>query len=164
MSWVHIHLMTNHVPVIGAVIGLLLLAVAVFWRSEDLKKFSLYYFVGLALVTLLVFFTGEPAEEAIEHTAGISEALIERHEEASHFGLIAIELVALVSLTALLWPKLKLIQRDWFSRTMLALVMLAVATMAWVANLGGQIRHTEISSSQEAGQAAQVQDQEDMRH
>jgi hypothetical protein len=82
--------MTNHIPVIGIVIGLAILVFALVWRSTDLKRFALIYFVALGLMTVVVYLTGEPAEEAIEHMAGISESAIEKHEDASLAGLIGI--------------------------------------------------------------------------
>ncbi len=155
MNWVHIHLMTNHAPVIGIIVGLVLWAVAMAWKSQDLKRFALYYFVALGAVSLLVFLTGEPAEEAVEHAAGISEAVIERHEEASVFGLIAIELLALASLAGILFGRRQLLSRQWYSVALTVLALFSAATMGWVANLGGKIRHTEIDQVQAAGETGE---------
>jgi uncharacterized membrane protein len=145
MNWVHIHLMTNHLPVFGTIIGLIILWVALVWRSPDLKSFALYYFVALGLASLLVFFTGEPAEEAIEHMAGISESVIERHEEASVVGLIMLEGVALFCLLGVFWRGRSLLRRSWYFPALLALVVATTLAMGWVANLGGKIRHSEIA-------------------
>src|SRR5690242_40768 len=101
MSWVHIHLMLNHIPVLGTGLGLVILTVASFWKSKDLERFALYYFVSLGLLSLLVYFPGEPAEESLEQVAGISKAVIERHEDASVYALIGIELVAVLALAGL---------------------------------------------------------------
>lgn len=144
MNWVHIHLITNHIPVIGVIIGLIILTIGMLWKSQDLKRFSLYYFVALGAITLLVYFTGEPAEEAIEDLPGISKEIIETHEEASIYGLIFIEAIALFSLAGLA-SKTKIIARSWYSKTLLLLVLLASISMARIAYLGGQIRHFEIN-------------------
>ncbi|MCM2278924.1 MAG: hypothetical protein NDJ89_12685 [Oligoflexia bacterium] len=152
MNWVHIHLMTNHVPVIGIVIGVILLVVTLAWKSPDLRRFALYYFVALGAATLLVYLTGEPAEEAIEHAPGISEAVIERHEKASVYGLIAVELLAALSLAGLLAKRSALATRPVFTRALLGVALLAAVILGWVANLGGKIRHTELDAGiQSAG-------------
>jgi hypothetical protein len=153
MSLVHIHLMTNHIPVIGTVLGLVLLAVGIVWESNDLKKFTLYYFVALGALSLLVFFTGEPAEDAVEQLAGVSKAAIERHEDASIFALIGIEVIAALSFAGLLFKRTILFEKRWYPRGLFGLIVITTAVMAWVANLGGQIRHSEISSDQSAGVA-----------
>ena len=51
MSWAHLHLALNHVPVIGLPIVLLLLAWAMVRRSPELTKASLGLLVLLAIVT-----------------------------------------------------------------------------------------------------------------
>jgi hypothetical protein len=150
MSWVHVHLLTNHIPVIGVIIGLILLIVGMAWKSRDLERLMLYYFVVLGAISLLVFLTGEPAEKAIEHTVGVSEALIERHEEASVFGLITVEVVAAMSLIGIWLKRKNLIAQEWYMRVLLLLVVVASGTMGWVANLGGKIRHTEMNEKQSA--------------
>jgi hypothetical protein len=128
-----------------------MLIVGMAWKSRDLQRFTLYYFVALGAITLLVFLTGEPAEEAIEHTAGVSEAMIERHEEASVFGLVAIEVVAAMSLIGIFLKRKTLIAQERYMRVLLLFVLVANGTMGWVANLGGQIRHTEMNEIQSAG-------------
>ena len=146
MSWVHLHLLLNHVPVMGTFIGLLLLLVAFVRKSEELKKVTLAFFVLIALVTIPVYFTGEPAEELIENIPGISEAVIERHEDAAIFSLIAVEVVGLVALVGLLLFRRKKSVANLLATATLAFSLVAGGLMGWTANLGGQIRHTEINS------------------
>lgn len=146
MSWGYLHLALNHVPVIGTFLGLLLLLVAFFRKSEELKKVTLGLLVLIALVTIPVYLTGEPAEEMIENIPGTSEAIVERHENAALFSLIAVEVAGITALAGLL-----IFVRNKRLGNLLAIVTLAFSMiggglLAWTANLGGQIRHTEIRS------------------
>ena len=59
MSLVHLHLLLNHLPVIGAFFGVLLLAVALARRSSELAKVALAFFAFLGAVSVAVFFTGD---------------------------------------------------------------------------------------------------------
>jgi MFS family permease len=145
MNWVHIHLMTNHVPVIGTIIGALILGYALRNDSAEMKRFSLGYFVVLGAITILVYLTGEPAEEAIERLPGFSEAVIEKHEDASVFALAALLFVSTLSLAGLVIRSLGLPQRRFYWRALMIAVIVAVGLMGWVANLGGKVRHTEIT-------------------
>lgn len=45
------------------------------------------------MIAIGVYFTGEPAEELIEHLAGFSEPLVERHEEAALIATIGISVL-----------------------------------------------------------------------
>jgi uncharacterized membrane protein YeaQ/YmgE (transglycosylase-associated protein family) len=153
MSTVHLHLLLNHVPVIGTIIGLFLLAWAVFRRDQGLARATLTLFAVLAVVALATFLTGEPAEEAVEGLAGVTEGAIERHEEAALLATIALGILGALSLGTLV----RFRRRPLPLRVMALLLVLALVpagVMGWTANLGGQIRHTEIR----AGVPAPVSD------
>jgi glucan phosphoethanolaminetransferase (alkaline phosphatase superfamily) len=90
-----------------------------------------------------VFFTGEGAEEAVEHAPGVSEGVIERHEEAARLALISIGVGGGFALAALLSLKWLLVARV-LKPLVLVLTITSGGLMAQTAHLGGQIRHTEI--------------------
>ncbi len=145
MNTVHLHLLLNHVPVIGAVLGLLLLGVAFLRRSDELARVALGAFAFLGAVSVVVFLTGEPAEELVEKLPGFSEALTERHEEAALVATIVMGVVGFLSLTGLAVFRARALAR-WVVPAAFVLALGATATMGYAANLGGQIRHTEIRS------------------
>ena len=144
MNWAHLHLLSNHLPVIGTLFALGLLGWGVLRRNDAVQRVALGTFVVVALLALPAYFTGDPAEGAVEHAAGVAESSIAAHEAAALVSLVAAGLVGLVGLVAL--------YRGRRGRslaaplTALALVMATVTAglMAWTANLGGAIRHPEI--------------------
>ena len=88
MNLAHVHLLLNHIPVIAVPIGLIFLVHSL-WKSNVQQMRFAYLFLFLtSLSVIAVFLTGEPAEEIIEHLPGVTEALIEVHEEAGLFSLI----------------------------------------------------------------------------
>ncbi|MFL5381826.1 MAG: hypothetical protein ACJ8GN_04860 [Longimicrobiaceae bacterium] len=143
MSPIHLHLLLNHVPVIGTAIALGLLAWAALRGDERVGRASLALLALLAAVALAVFLTGEPAEEAVEGIAGIPEALIERHEEAALLATIALGVLGALSLAALLLGRGRRLSRGAML-AVLALGLVPAGAMAYTANLGGQVRHSEI--------------------
>ena len=149
MSSIHLHLLLNHVPVIGTVLGVLLLAVAVARRSDELGKVALWLFALLAGTSVLVFLTGEPAEELVEKLPGFSEALTERHEEAALVATVVVGLVGLFSLAVLAIFRKRPLAR-WATPVALALSLGAAGAVGYAANLGGQIRPTEIRAASSA--------------
>ena len=147
MNWAHIHLVVNHVPVLGTIFGLLLFGYAVVRRDEGLKRIGLAAFAIVALLALPVFFTGEPAEGVVKGTAGISEPVVEAHEGAALFALIAVELLGAVALAGLLVTRRG--RRPLpaaFARATVLVSVIAAGLMARTANLGGKIHHTEIGA------------------
>ncbi len=147
MSWAHIHLALSHVPVIGLLIVLLLLAVARLRRSPELTRASYMLLVLMAASAVVVYLTGEPAEELVENLSGFSEAIVEEHEEVAliaTIGTVVLGLVALVGLIRFRGPR---IAPAWYGRGVVLLALLMGGVIAWTANLGGQIRHSEIRAN-----------------
>lgn len=143
MSPVHLHLLLNHVPVIGTVIALCLLAYATLRGDDRTGRVSLGLLAVLAAAAVAAYLTGEPAEEAVEGVAGVPKALIERHEEAALLATVALGAMGALSAGWLLFFRRRPLSRG----VMLGLLLvglLPAGAMAYTANLGGQIRHPEI--------------------
>lgn len=144
MDPVHAHLILNHIPVVGLGAALLLLLYAIARKSDEMKKAALAGFVLLALVAIPVFLTGKAAEDPAEHLPGVFESFIEQHEEAATAALIAIEVLGAVSLAGLVLTRRSKALPKWFATILLFASLGVAGVMTWTANLGGQIRHTEI--------------------
>ncbi len=94
------------------------------------------------MVTLPVFFTGEPAEELVEHLPGVGESFIESHEDAAKISLVLTLFAGLCAIVGLLFSKHPLSRR--INTGVLLTSLLAVLSLAYTANLGGKIRHSEL--------------------
>jgi uncharacterized membrane protein len=120
-----------------------MLIVALLMKNTTLTKTSYSIIIIAGVAALPVFFSGEGAEEAVEHLPGVSEDLIERHEDVAKLAIISIAAAGLLALTALLS-----FRRFWLTRILKVVVLLLAITsgalMAQTAHLGGQIRHSEI--------------------
>lgn len=151
MTWTHLHLALNHVPVIGILLVVLLLGAGVVRRNSELERTSYWLLAGLALIAVVVYFTGEPAEELVEGLPGYSEAMIEHHEEVALIATVGIVVLGLAAVVGLIRARR---QREApsgsYSKILLLLSLVVGGVMMWTANLGGQIRHTEIRPSAQA--------------
>jgi uncharacterized membrane protein len=154
MNSIHLHLLLNHVPVIGALLGLALLGVAFLRRSDEIGKVALGAFAVLGAVSAVVFLTGEPAEALVEKLPGFSEALTEQHEEAALVATVVAGIVGLLSLVGLIVFRSRALAR-WVVPTAFVLALGETAIMGYAANLGGQIRHTEIRAAAVASPAGE---------
>ena len=146
MNASQIHLALNHVPLFFSIIGGLVLIYGFIRKNESIKILSLYFMIVAALFTIPVYLTGEGTEELVEKLPGVSEGMIEEHEEMAKTGLIIIIITGIAALSALVLKK---------KTTLLKPVLMLCAifsfasfgVFAQTAHLGGQIRHTEIKNN-----------------
>jgi ABC-type uncharacterized transport system permease subunit len=90
MNYSHIHIVLNHFPTIGTVLGLGLFLYALLRKHDELKEISFVIFMVMALLGVPTFITGAAAERAIGDRA--DAALVEVHKDAAvmAFTLLAI--------------------------------------------------------------------------
>ena len=146
MNGAHLHLMINHLPVLGVGFGLLLLLAARFRRSTELTNAALVVFVLAAAAAGTAYLTGEPAEGAVEDVAAVTEASIEQHEEAATVALVLTGLLGAGALFGLVGFRRQPLPPGWFTTAALVGALVAGGSMAYTSNLGGQIRHPEITA------------------
>ena len=144
MNLAHLHLVLNHIPVIGIPMALVFLIYGYRTKNHSSQRFALLVLIGLALMVLPVYLTGEPAEEVVEHLPGVAESLIESHEEAAKFSLVLTLITGATAFLAL-W-----FQEDSRKSRLLILSVVGIGSLAMLslvntANLGGKVRHTEFA-------------------
>ncbi len=143
MNYPHLHLMINHIPVLGTILAFLLLSWALVSRRRDFLRLSLFITVIIGLSAYPAFFTGDEAHEQLEDVRGFDHDLIHEHEEAADWALgILLGTAAVAALG--LWASRK--DRDvprWASTLALVGTLWASTVTARTAWLGGEIRHPE---------------------
>ena len=147
MTPTHLHLLLNHIPVLGTVFGLGLFAFGVWRKNHELKTAALGVFVIIALLTVPVYLTGEPAEETVESLPGVSKALIEQHDGSAAYAFTGVIVTGVTALGGLIYFRRGKLLPVWYCSLIFAGSLIVSGLMAWTANLGGQIRHTEIRSN-----------------
>jgi hypothetical protein len=140
----HLHLMLNHLPVIGVPLVGALLACGLFRRSRELYRTALVAAVVVAAFTYPVFLTGEPAEDRVEDTAWASKDLIHEHEERAEAALIAVLVTGGIAAFGLWQSRGGREGSRLIGGLTLAGLAVGAGLLAWTALAGGPIRHDEI--------------------
>lgn len=147
-----IHLGLNHLPIAFTLVGVALLAVALKRKSLELKTAASILVILSAIVALPVYFSGESAEEIVEHRPGVSGNVIHEHEEAGEFAFIFVEVLGALTLALFLFERFKrnLPPQMWWGVVLLGVINLAIFIRT--AHLGGLIRHDELGGTPQANQ------------
>jgi uncharacterized membrane protein len=146
MNFAHLHLLLNHFPIIGSMIGTGLLVASLFSKNDDLRRSSLITFIGIALITIPTFLTGFGADFRIRVDPEMPEALIVRHEGAAMLSVWFMLATGAFSVVGL-WEKFKTgQQKSWNLAVVMLLAFITVGLMARTGNTGGDIRHPEVQA------------------
>jgi uncharacterized membrane protein len=146
MNQAHLHLLITHLPVFGSIIGALVLGYALWTKSNHTKNAAYFIFIISAFGAGIAYLTGKGAEEAVEHIQGVTENLIELHEDAAMYALISLIVLGGMSVIALVISRFKTSFTKTTSTVILLLSLISFGLVARTGYLGGQIRHTEIST------------------
>jgi uncharacterized membrane protein len=133
-----------------------LFVVSLIARSDDLKRASLVLFVGLALVAVPAYVTGNAAQAAICKAergdpcadAGVSRGAIEAHENAALFAFSLMQVVGGFAWLGLWQHRRKGMVPGFTLGAVLVLSLASLAQASFAANIGGDIRHPEIRSGE----------------
>lgn len=144
----HVHVLLNHLPVIGLAMAVLAMIIALLLRSRSAQVVSLAMIFVAALSAWPVTFTGQRSYKTVR---GIADdegvAWLDEHKERAEKTAPVFYILASLAAAALLAP------RKWprcATPLALATLLLAVAcevASGWIALAGGQIRHPEFRSS-----------------
>lgn len=144
MNDAHFHLVVNHLPIIFPLIGTIVLATGLIFKSEAIKRTSYMIFVLGAIAAVFAMNSGEGAEEVIENMGGNTKKFIHIHEEAAETLAIFSYVVASFSLLGF-WASYK--QKSFSNIISIAILVLAFVLLFYAkqtGTTGGEIRHTEI--------------------
>ena len=157
LSLTHFHLLLNHFPTIGSVIGLCLFVAALVAKSDHLKQAGLVVFAMIALLTIPAYVTGSAAEDAIcvarpsDPCAdpNISRSLIQAHESAAMMALLSMVITGGFAWLGLWHYRRMLHLPRWNAAVVCVSSIATLALVSRAANIGGEIRHPEIRTVQE---------------
>lgn len=146
LNGAQIHLLLNHLPILGIPFSLLLLGFGLWRKNLEIQKVSMGALVLIGLLTIPAFLSGEAAEEIVSDSPGISKTMIEEHEELSRIAFWFLEGLAVLALGGLVYFRSPRKLPGWFAITLLVGMLVGSGLLVRTGHLGGQINHPEIRS------------------
>lgn len=144
MNAAHQHLIINHFPIVGLILGVIVLLIGILLKSSVIRRTGLFLFVIAGITAIISFSTGEGAEEVVESLPSADHDLIHEHEEQAETLMPFMWGIMLLSLAALFL--------EWKQKSMamiasitVLLVGLIASYFAWeTGDSGGEIAHPEV--------------------
>jgi uncharacterized membrane protein len=158
MNPTHVHLLITHLPIFGSILGAIVLVYGLATKTQQTLVAAYLLFVLSGIGSFIANQTGEAAEETVEHMQGISERLVHEHEESAEVTVVAMAILAVLSVIAMILIFRKSSFSFSFAGVIFVLSLICFGLAARTGYLGGQIRHTEIALATAANGAHGDQD------
>jgi uncharacterized membrane protein len=147
MNSTHLHLLINHLPIFGSILGGIVLAHSLNTKSSRTNIAAYNVLIISAIGAVITYLTGESAEETVENIPGISKSMLEQHEDASQFALVGMITLGIAALAGLYFSLKKSSAAYGAAWTIFIISIVSFFITMRAGYLGGQIRHTEINSN-----------------
>jgi hypothetical protein len=143
MNLPHLHLILNHIPTVGTVIAVALLATGLLRKSDAVAQIALELFYGVALLTLPAYITGVATQRVLMDVPEVSADAMVRHLDVALLGSWLMLLTGGAAWLAL-WQERRGARKLSTTLTVLVLGAMTLSVMSGAASLGGEVRHPEI--------------------
>jgi uncharacterized membrane protein len=150
MNLAHVHIVINHVPSLGSVLGLLLLAAGMYKKSEPIKQFAYFVLVMITMAVLPTYISGAEAQAIVAKNPSYSPGMIQLHQNAAMITLLIMTAAGMFAWFGL-W-EFRRQARSSSVTTICTLIstMCAVVSVLITAYIGGSISHSEIRDAAES--------------
>ena len=144
MNLAHFHIMVNHVPSLGSILGLLLLALGIYKKDETIKQFAYFVLVLITVAVLPTYVSGAEAQRIVKTSASYSAGMVQLHQNLAMVTLLVMTFAGMFA-----WFGTWEIRRQKRSGSLTTAATLILTTAAVVlvldtASIGGKINHSEI--------------------
>src|SRR6185369_11389588 len=89
MNLAHFHIVVNHVPSLGSILGLLLLAMGIYKKDETIKQSAYFVLVLITMAILPTYVSGAEAQRIVKTSASYSAGMVQLHQNMAMLTLLA---------------------------------------------------------------------------
>jgi len=150
MNLAHLHIVLNHVPSLGSIAGLVLLAFGIYKKDEVIKQGACFVLVFITMAVLPTYISGAEAQRMIAKSPSYAGGIVQLHQNAAMITLLFMTAAGMFAWFGL-WQYRR--QAKVGSRTTMFTLITTIAAAASIlvtANIGGSINHAEIRDAADA--------------
>lgn len=147
MNDAHLHMIVNHFPIIGTILGLGILMAGMILKNNSVKNTAYILFIVAAIFAAFSMGTGEGAEELVEDMPSVGKQIIHEHEEMAENFAVVMYVLGFCSLLGIYFDYKNHVKAKLLAAVTLIIAVVSVVFGSLVGNSGGEIRHTEIRAN-----------------
>lgn len=147
MNGAYFHLVINHFPIVGMILGTLLLIAGLIFKDRGVNLSATGTIAFSVLTAFMAYMSGDAAEDLAKTIPGITESLINAHEDSASIGMYMAVPAGIMAALAFY----SILKNEKSARYLiiitLVLSLFASAAMGYAGKTGGAIRHTEFEKT-----------------
>ena len=147
MNDAHLHMVVNHFPIIGTILGLGILITGIILKNNTVKSTAYVLFIVAAIFAAFSMGTGEGAEELVEDMPSVGKQIIHEHEEMAEKLAVVLYALGVISLIGLFMNYKNHVNAKFVSYIAVVVAVIGVFFAQQTGTTGGEIRHTEIRAN-----------------
>lgn len=147
MNDAHLHMVVNHFPIIGTILGLGILISGMILKNDSVKNTAYILFIVAAIFAAFSMGTGEGAEEMVEDMPSVGKQIIHEHEEMAEKLAIVLYVLGIFSLVGLFLSYKNNSKSKLVSYVAVIVAIIGVFFAQQTGTTGGEVRHTEIRAN-----------------
>lgn len=147
MDGLQLHLLTNHLPIIGTMAALLVVILGMLRKNDGAVTAGIIIYIVMAVAVVPAYLSGEEAEERVEDIAGISHNVIHEHEEMAELSLWLTSLSGILAIGALYTRSKQSPLAPKFALAFVVLAVIAFGQAARTGHEGGKIRRPDLGTT-----------------
>lgn len=144
MNDAHLHMIVNHFPIIGTILGLGILISGMFLKNKTVKNTAYSLFIVGAIFAFASMATGEGAEEMVENMPSVGRKIIHEHEDMAEKLAIVLYLLGLIAIAGFYLNIKNYAKACLVSYIAATVAIIGVLLAVQTGTTGGEVRHTEI--------------------
>jgi hypothetical protein len=144
MNWndAQIHLMVNHMPILGSVFAILILLWGTIRKSQPIIGLGLVFLIFCAGFAFLADKTGENANQYLRDQKLLKKGEVKEHAQAADWASYLLYGTGLLSLIAVSFKKLR--SKNWLLAIIVVIGGMGATAMVVTGLHGGKIMHKEV--------------------
>lgn len=144
MNLAHFHIVVNHVPSLGSIAALLLLAAGIYRKDEAIKQFAFQVLVLITMAVLPTYISGAEAQRIVSKSTSYSAGMVQLHQNVAMITLLAMTFAGMFAWFGIWEFRRHKRSASFTTAATLIMTTAAVVLVLETASIGGKINHSEI--------------------
>lgn len=161
MNFAYLHLIINHIPIVGLAAVLITFFFALLKKNNQMLNFSMFMLVVLAVLAIPLGESGEAAEEVVERTTTVNETFIEAHEEAAEWATPLMYVTGALAFVGFIINRNRGSLPVLIKGLLIFFMLMTQVAMIRTGYLGGKIRRPELQNATGAANAVAAEEEEE---